>query len=132
MELDNEGISGHLAYRKSRENGERAFIEFCELVHGIQSMRKAEYLYDNASMERYFNTLKNGCTNLYEFATEDAFYQNVEEFAYVDYNHVYPPTVSTAISHTIRGKNGSIAAKRYFCHKCYLSIQFHRPPRSPL
>ena len=45
---------------------------------------------DNAPMERYFNTLKNECTNLYEFTTEETLYQKVEEFAYVDYNHVRP------------------------------------------
>ena len=49
-------------------------------------MSKAGCPYDNAPMERYFNTLKNECTNLYEFATEEALYQRVEEFAYVDYN----------------------------------------------
>ena len=53
-------------------------------------MSKAGYPYDNAPMERYFNTLKNECTNLYEFETEEALYQKVEEFAYVDYNHVRP------------------------------------------
>ncbi len=41
-------------------------------------------------MERYFNTLKNECINLYEFTTEEALYQTVEEFAYVAYNHVRP------------------------------------------
>ena len=40
-----------------------------------QSMSKAGYPYDNAPMERYFNTLKNECINLYEFQTEDALYQ---------------------------------------------------------
>ena len=68
----------------------KAFIEFCESVHVTQSMSKAGYPYDNAPMERYFNTLKNECTNLYEFAREEALYQKVEEFAYVDYNHVRP------------------------------------------
>ena len=53
-------------------------------------MSKAGYPYDNAPMECYFNTLKNECTNLYEFETEEAFHQKVEEFAYVDYNHVRP------------------------------------------
>ena len=38
----------------------------------------------------HFNTLKNECTNLYEFDSEDILYQTVEEFAYVDYNHVRP------------------------------------------
>lgn len=68
----------------------KAFVEFCESVNVIQSMSKAGYPYDNAPMERYFNTLKNECINLYEFKTEEALYQKVEEFAYVDYNHVRP------------------------------------------
>lgn len=68
----------------------KAFVEFCESVHVTQSMSKAGYPYDNAPMERYFNTLKNECTNLYEFRTEEALYQAVEEFAYVSYNHVRP------------------------------------------
>jgi len=53
-------------------------------------MSKAGYPYDNAPMERYFNTLKNECTNFYDFKTEEALYQKVEEFAYVTYNHVRP------------------------------------------
>ena len=36
-----------------------AFIEFCESAQITQSMSKAGYPYDNAPMERYFNTLKN-------------------------------------------------------------------------
>lgn len=68
----------------------KAFVEFCESVHVTQSMSKAGYPYDNAPMERYFNTLKNECTNLYEFQTEEALYRAVEEFAYVNYNHVRP------------------------------------------
>lgn len=68
----------------------KAFIEFCESVHVTQSMSKAGYPYDNAPMERYFNTLKNECTNLYEFKTEEALYRTVEEFAYATYNYVRP------------------------------------------
>ena len=68
----------------------KAFIEFCETSHVTQSMSKAGYPYDNAPMERYFNTLKNECVNLYEFRTEESLYQAVEEFAYVTYNHVRP------------------------------------------
>ena len=41
-------------------------------------------------MERYFNTLKNECINLYEFRKEEDLYQTVEEFAYVQYNHIRP------------------------------------------
>ena len=53
-------------------------------------MSKAECPYDNAPMERYFNTLKNECTNLYEFQTKEELLRTVEEFAYVTYKHVKP------------------------------------------
>ena len=52
----------------------KAFIKFYESVHVSQSMSKSGYPYDNALMERYFNTLKNECTNLYEFRTEEELY----------------------------------------------------------
>lgn len=68
----------------------KAFVEFCEAAGVTQSMSKAGYPYDNAPMERYFNTLKNECINLYEFRTEEALYQAIEEFSYVTYNHVRP------------------------------------------
>ena len=53
----------------------KAFVEFCESAGVTQSMSKAGYPYDNAPMERYFNTLKNECTNLYEFRTEEQMYR---------------------------------------------------------
>lgn len=68
----------------------RAFTEFCESAHVIRSMSRAGYPYDNAPMERYFNTLKNECTNLYVFKTEEELSRVVEEFAYATYNHVRP------------------------------------------
>ena len=45
----------------------KAFVDFYESVHVTQSISKAGYPYDNAPMERYFNTLKNECINLREF-----------------------------------------------------------------
>ena len=52
-----------------------AFVEFCRSVHVTQSMSRTGCSYDNAPMERYFNTLKNECMNLYEFQTEEILYQ---------------------------------------------------------
>ena len=54
----------------------KAFTDFCKSVNVTQSMSKAGYPYDNAPMERYFNTLKNECTNLYEFKTEEELYRD--------------------------------------------------------
>lgn len=39
-------------------------------------MSKAGCPYDNASMERYFNTLKNECVCLFDFKDEQTFYHN--------------------------------------------------------
>lgn len=65
----------------------KEFTEFCE-EHGItQSMSKAEYPYDNAPMERYFNTLKNDLIYQHYYHTEEELYKAVEEFAYVQYNY---------------------------------------------
>lgn len=53
-------------------------------------MNKAGYPYDNASMKRYFNTLKNDYINLHYYETEEQLYEAVEEFAHVTYNHERP------------------------------------------
>ena len=68
----------------------KAFVEYCERMRITQSMSKAGYPYDNAPMERYFNTLKNEEIHLHEYPTEEALYTAVEEFAYVTYNHTRP------------------------------------------
>ncbi len=68
----------------------KAFVDFCESVHVKQSMSRAGYPYDNALMERYFNTLKNECINLYQNRDEELLYKTIKQFAYVYYNHVRP------------------------------------------
>ena len=81
----------------------KAFVDFCESVHVTQSMSKAGYPYDNAPMERYFNTLKSECANLREFQTEESLYQTIEEFAYVEYNYVRPHSFNNyATPHEVR------------------------------
>ena len=68
----------------------KEFTEFCESRGIIQSMSRAGYPYDNAPMERYFNTLKNEWIHLHYYHTEEELNVAVEEFAYVWYNHVRP------------------------------------------
>ena len=67
-----------------------AFTEFCEKKGITQSMSKAGYPYDNALMERYFNTLKNEERYLHHYHEEQELYDAVQDFAYVKYNHVHP------------------------------------------
>ena len=68
----------------------KAFTEYCESRGVTQSMSKAGYPYDNAPMERYFNTLKNEETNLHSYHNEGELYAAIERFAYVTYNHKRP------------------------------------------
>ena len=68
----------------------KSFTEFCAENNVVQSMSKAGYPYDNAPMERYFNTLKNELIYLHDYHDEKTLYSAVEDFAYVTYNHVRP------------------------------------------
>ena len=68
----------------------KEFIEYCTELGITQSMSKAGYPYDNAPRGRYFNTLKNELINLHHYHTEKELYAAIEEFAYVQYNHVRP------------------------------------------
>lgn len=68
----------------------KAFTEFCESAGVKQSMSKPGYPYDNAPMERFFNTLKNEYTKWYSFKEEKQLYSAVEWFAYAWYNHGRP------------------------------------------
>ena len=68
----------------------KAFVEFCASVNITQSMSRAGCPYDNAPMERYFRTLKTELIYLYEYDTEEALYQAIEEFAYIEYNYIRP------------------------------------------
>ena len=65
------------------------YAEFCESLGITQSMSKVGYPYDNAPMERYFNTLKNDLINQHYYHTKEELYTAVEEFAYVHYNLMY-------------------------------------------
>ena len=68
----------------------KEFTEYCESLGITQSMSKAGYPYDNAPMERYFNTLKNDLIYQHHYHTDEELYKAIEEFAYVHYNHVRP------------------------------------------
>ena len=53
-------------------------------------MSKAGYPYDNAPMERYYNTLKNELIYHYNYHTDEELNTAIENFAYVHYNHRRP------------------------------------------
>ena len=55
----------------------KEFTEYCEGLGITQSMSKAGYPYDNAPMERYFNTLKNDLIYQHYYHTEEGSHHNI-------------------------------------------------------
>jgi len=68
----------------------KKFTETCEELGIKQSMSHAGCPYDNAPMERYFNTLKNELTKLYSYSSGAGLEEAVSDFAYTWYNHGRP------------------------------------------
>ena len=54
--------------------------------------------YDNAPIERYFNTLKHEQIYLFEYRTERELDAAVAEFAYAWYNRVRPHTFNGGLT----------------------------------
>ena len=91
--LSSTGHSGKgliLHSDQGRQYTSSEFMAFCQ-EHGIiQSMSSAGCPYDNAAMERYYNTLKSELINQYQFKTDTELNHAVQEFAYHWYNQVRP------------------------------------------
>ena len=66
------------------------FSMFCENNYVQQSMSKAGCPYDNAVMERFYNTLKNEYLNLRRFKTNTELDQGLYDFVYIKYNYKRP------------------------------------------
>ncbi len=73
-----------------------SFVKFCSEHQIQQNMSKAGCPYDNAVMERYFNTLKYECLNLYIFNELQAIESTINEFVYGWYNTLRPHTYNGA------------------------------------
>lgn len=75
----------------------KAFVCFCEENSVVQSMSRPGYPYDNAPMERYFNTLKAELINLHSYKSEDALYEAVTRYAFGWYNNQRPHTYNKGL-----------------------------------
>ena len=68
----------------------KEFHEFCKKHHIQQSMSRAGCPYDNAPMERFFNTLKHEFFHLYNFRSIEILNEKTYDFIYVKYNNQRP------------------------------------------
>lgn len=66
------------------------FILHCQELGITQSMSNAACPYDNAAMERYYNTLKSELIYQYNFDTANDLDLAVSEFAFGWYNQIRP------------------------------------------
>ncbi len=66
------------------------FVSYCREKKIIQSMSKAGCPYDNAHMERFYNTLKNELIYPNHFYTESALDEALSRYVFVWYNHIRP------------------------------------------
>jgi len=66
------------------------FTSFCSSKGITQSMSRAVMPYDNAPMERYYNTLKAELINQYHFHTDKELNDAVKNFTYDWYNQIRP------------------------------------------
>lgn len=85
-------ITGHLILHSDQgtQYTSKDFTDYCQSAGITQSMSRAGCPYDNAPMERYYNTLKNELIYLHYYHTDDELNKAVEDFAYIWYNHVRP------------------------------------------
>ena len=76
----------------------KAFTEFCESVNLTQSMSKAGCPYDNAPMERYFNTFKSELIYQHHFRSDKDLDSATEEYIFLWYNHLRPHSYNNGLT----------------------------------
>ena len=75
-------------------------------------MSRAGCPYDNAPMERYFNTLKSELIYQHSYSSEEKLFADIDDYVLLWYNSVRPHS-STTVLHL--GRNGWLD----FWGKCY-------------
>ena len=81
------------------------FIAACENCGITQSMSRAGCPYDNAPMERYFNTLKSELIYQYQYSSDEELNKGISDFAYVWYNHKRPHGYNDGLTPSQKRKN---------------------------
>ena len=76
----------------------KEFTDFCKSENITQSMSKAGCPYDNAPMERYFNTLKNELIYQHYFHNDKELDKAVYDFTYFWYNHIRPHSFNKGLT----------------------------------
>ena len=76
----------------------KEFSDVCVKNHVQQSMSRAGCPYDNAPMERFYNTLKNEYFNLRKFKTVEQLAHGIYQFIYGKYNRKRPHSYNNGLT----------------------------------
>ena len=76
----------------------KEFTDVCVKNHVQQSMSRAGCPYDNAPMERFYNTLKNEYFNLRKFKTVEQLAHGIYQFIYGKYNRKRPHSYNNGLT----------------------------------
>lgn len=76
----------------------KSFTSFCKENSIKQSMSRAGVPYDNAPMERFFNTLKTEFYYLFKFRDKSTLYILINDFICTRYNYSRPHTFNNGLT----------------------------------
>lgn len=74
------------------------FINYCKEKGIVQSMSKAGCPYDNAPMERFYNTFKNELIYQNTYYNEEALDDAVNKYIFLWYNHLRPHSHNSGLT----------------------------------
>ena len=75
-----------------------AFVDFCKTKGIVQSMSRTGCPYDNAPMERFYNTFKSELIYRNSFHSEASLDQATLKYIFVWYNHIRPHTYNNGLT----------------------------------
>ena len=76
----------------------KEFTDYCSDHNITQSMSRAGCPYDNAPMERYFNTLKSELIYHHSYTCEDKLFADIDDYVLLWYNSVRPHSFNNGLT----------------------------------
>ena len=76
----------------------KEFTDYCSAHNITQSMSRAGCPYDNAPMERYFNTLKSELIYQHSYSSEDKLFADIDDYVLLWYNSVRPHSFNNGLT----------------------------------
>ena len=76
----------------------KEFTDYCSAHNLTQSMSRAGCPYDNAPMERYFNTLKSELIYQHSYTSDNKLFSDIDDYVLLWYNSVRPHSFNNGLT----------------------------------